>query len=242
MGPWFAPPRRTWKMCSSPWRGGTVFRRRTSMAPGFRQRTLSVARKELLHIFRDPMTLFFTLFVPVLQLFMLGYAIDTNVRHVRTVVLDQCGNQESRALLQRFENSDDFTIVSRVFSDEAMHRAIVSGKARIGIKIPRDYSQRLEAGQSAQVLILVDGSESNVAAEAVNVGNALALRESLLRILGEKPLPVESRSRVLFNPDTRTANFFIPGLMVILCQMMTTSLAATAIVREKENGTLEQLF
>src|SRR3954454_4487368 len=107
------------------------------------QRTASVGRKELFHIVRDPMTLFFTLFVPVAQLFMLGYAIDTNVRHVRTVVLDQAGTQESRQLLQKFENSEDFTIVSRVFSDEDMNRAIVAGRAHVGIKIPSDYSQRL---------------------------------------------------------------------------------------------------
>jgi ABC-2 type transport system permease protein len=212
------------------------------MFTGSWRRLVSVARKELFHILRDPMTLFFTLFVPILELFMLGYAIDTNVRHVRTVILDQAGTQESRTLLQRFENSEDFTIVSRVFSDEEMSRAIVAGKARVGIKIPRDYSQRLEAGQTAQILILVDGSESSVAAEVVNVGNSLALRESLQRALGDKPLPVEARPRVLFNPDTRSANFFIPGLMVIMCQMMATMLAATAIVREKENGTLEQLF
>jgi ABC-2 type transport system permease protein len=206
------------------------------------RRLFSVARKELIHIFRDPMTLFFTLFLPIVELFMLGYAIDTNVRHVRTVILDQAGTQESRQLLQKFENSEDFKIVARVFSDEAMNRAIVSGKAHVGVKIPSDYSQRLQAGQTAQILILVDGSESTVASEAVNVGNAIALRESLERALGGRELPVESRPRVLFNPDTRSANFFIPGLMVVLCQMMATMLAATAIVREKETGTLEQLF
>jgi ABC-2 type transport system permease protein len=196
----------------------------------------------LIHIFRDPMTLFFTLFLPIVQLFMLGYAIDTNVRHVRTVILDQAGTQESRQLLEKFENSEDFTIVARVFSDADLTRTIVAGRARMGVKIPSDYSRRLQAGQTAQILILVDGSESSVAAEAVNVGNAIALRESLVRSLGGRPLPVDARPRVLFNPDTRSANFFIPGLMVMLCQMMSTVLAATAIVREKEAGTLEQLF
>lgn len=206
------------------------------------QRTYAIARKELLHIIRDPQTLFFTLFFPILELFLIGYAIDTNVRHVKTVIFDAAGTQESRQLLQRFENSQDFTIVDRVFSDEAMNRAIVAGKVRVAIKIPRDYSEKLAAGQTAQLLVLVDGSESSVAAEAINVGNALALRESLERALGDRPLPVESRPRVLFNPDTRSANFFIPGLMVVMCQMMATILSATAIVREKENGTLEQLF
>ena len=90
--------------------------------------------------------------------------------------------------------------------------------------------------------MLVDGTESSIAAEAVNVSNAIALRESLARILGDRPLPVEARPRVLFNPDTRSANFFIPGLMVVMCQMMSTMLSANAIVREKELGTLEQLY
>jgi ABC-2 type transport system permease protein len=206
------------------------------------QRIASVARKEFLHIIRDPMTLFFTLFIPIVEMFMLGYAIDTNVRHVHTVVLDQARTQESRYLLQQFENSEDFKIVREVFTDEALSQAIVAGKARVGIKVPEDYSRRLFAGETARVLVLVDGSESSVAGEAVNVGNAIALRESLRLALGERLLPVESRPRVLFNPDTRSANFFIPGLMVVMCQMMAVMLSATSIVREKENGTLEQLF
>jgi ABC-2 type transport system permease protein len=212
------------------------------MAVGFRQRTVSMARKELLHVVRDPMTLFFTLVVPIIQLFMLGYAVDLNVRHIQTVIVDHAATQESRDLLRQFENSDDFDIVARVFSDEELSRAIVAGRARVGIKIPQDYSQRLLAGQPAQILLLVDGSLSTVAAEAVNVGNAIALRESLERALAGRQLLVEARPRVLFNPDMRSANFFIPGLLVILCQMMATMLSATAIVREKENGTLEQLF
>lgn len=206
------------------------------------QRTRSIARKEMLHILRDPATLFFALFIPILELFMLGYAIDTNVRHIRTVVLDQARTQESRELLRSFVNTQDFDIVGEVFTDEALSQTIVAGKARVGIKIPEDYSRKLLAGETAQILVLVDGSESSIAAEAVNVSNAIALRESLERMLGARPLPVECRPRVLFNPDTRSANFFIPGLMVVMCQMMVVLLSANAIVREKENGTLEQLL
>jgi len=206
------------------------------------QRMASVARKEFLHIIRDPMTLFFTLFIPIIEMFMLGYAIDTNVRHVHTVVMDQARTQESLDLIRQFKNTDDFTIVDEVFTEDELNQAIVAGKARVAIKIPEDYSRRLLAGETAQILILVDGSESSVAGEAVNVGNAIALRESLQRVLAGKPLPVESRPRILFNPDTRSANFFIPGLMVVMCQMMAVMLSATSIVREKENGTLEQLF
>lgn len=82
------------------------------MSTSSSRRLFSVARKELLHILRDPMTLFFTLVIPILELFMLGYAIDTNVRHVRTAILDQAGTQESRQLLQKFENSEDFLTFS----------------------------------------------------------------------------------------------------------------------------------
>ena len=205
-------------------------------------RTFSIARKEMLHILRDPQTLFFTIFVPVMELFMLGYAIDTNVRNVRTVAVDHAGTQESRRLLEQFENSGDFKITHKVYSDTEAYQLIVAGKARVGIIIPEDYSRRLEADETAQMLVLVDGTESSIAAEAVNVSNAIALRESLARILQDKEFPIEARPRILFNPDTRSANFFIPGLMVVMCQMMSTVLSANAIVREKELGTLEQLY
>jgi ABC-2 type transport system permease protein len=206
------------------------------------QRLASVSRKEFLHILRDPMTLFFTLFIPIVELFMLGYAIDTNVRHVHTVVYDQARTQESRDLLQQFQNSEDFLVVGEVFTDRALSEAIIAGRARVGVKIPEDFSRRIQAGDTGQLLVLVDGSESSVAAEAVNVSNAIALRESLRLVLAGKALPIEPRPQVLFNPSTRSANFFIPGLMVVMCQMMAVMLSATSIVREKENGTLEQLF
>src|SRR5690349_20255523 len=173
--------------------------------------------------------MFVPLFFPVFDLLMLGYAVDTNVRHIRTVVLDQARTQESRALLRNFTNSEDFDVVGEVFTEEELSRAIVAGRARAAIKIPEDYSRRLQAGETAEVLVLVDGSVSSVAAEAVNVGQTIALRESLRRVGGDRPLPVESRPRVLFNPDTRSANFFIPGLLVVLCQIMAVMLTANAI-------------
>jgi ABC-2 type transport system permease protein len=210
--------------------------------PGSWQRIHSMARKELLHIIRDRSTLLMTLFFPIVEMIMLGYAIDTNVRNIPTIILDQCKTEESRRLLRSFENSDDFQIVAWAGNDQELTRAIVAGTAHVGIKIPENYSRQLQAGETAQVLIIVDGSVSSVAGEAVNVGNAIALRESLERGLGGKPLPVEARPRVLFNPDTRSANFFIPGLMVVLSQLMAITLSANAIVREKEKGTLEQLY
>jgi ABC-2 type transport system permease protein len=206
------------------------------------QRVASVSRKEVLHILRDRQTLFMTMFFPIVELMMLGYAIDTNVRNIPTVILDQACTQESRALLRRFENSDDFTVRRVVYTDKELTDALVRGDARVGIKIPEHYSRRLMAGEPVQVQVLVDGTISSVAGEALGTGNLIALSESLQRSLNSSVLQVEARPRVLFNPDTRSANFFIPGLLVVLCQMMAITLSANAIVREKEKGTLEQLF
>jgi ABC-2 type transport system permease protein len=206
------------------------------------RRTMAVARKEVIHILRDRTTLFFALLIPIVELVLLGFAIDTNVRHVRTAVLDQAKTQESRALLRAFETTDDFDVTEIAATEADLSRLLVSGRARVGIRIPEDFSRRLLAGETAQFLVLVDGSESSVAAEGLNVANAVALRESLRRALGDRPLPVEARPRILFNPDTRSPNFFIPGLMVVLVQLMSVMLTASAVVREKENGTLEQLY
>jgi drug efflux transport system permease protein len=206
------------------------------------QRTYAVARKEFLHIIRDPATLFFALFIPVLELFMLGYAIDTNVRFVATVVLNQCQTEESKRLVRMFVNSKDFHVVKEVLSDEEMNWMIRAGKAQVGIKIPEDFSRQIEARRSAQLLVLVDGSQSSVAGEALGTTNAISLQESLKQIGVEGGFAIDTRPRILFNPDTRSANFFIPGLMVVMCQMMAIMLSANAIVREKEKGTLEQLF
>ena len=121
----------------APYGAATRARYNVPMLPSFSfQRTFSVARKELLHIFRDPQTLFFTLVIPIVELFMLGYAIDTNVRHVRTVFVDYAGTQESRRLLEQFENSQDIRLVRRAYSQQEASQLIVAGEARIGIIIP----------------------------------------------------------------------------------------------------------
>jgi len=205
-----------------------------------------VLRKEAIHIRRDPMALFFTVFIPVLQLLMLGFAINTNVRDVTTVVYDAAQTQESRRLIDRFVNSGDFKVVANVMSDDQLNAEIVAGRARVGIKVPPDYSRRLLAGETASVLVLVDGSDSSVAGEASNVANAIALQESLDRFLNVSTvrlsLPVEARRQMLFNPDSRSPNFLIPGMIVVLLQIMTVMLTSLAIVRERERGTIEQLF
>lgn len=207
---------------------------------------IPVLRKEAIHISRDRMALFFTVIMPMIQMFMIGFAINTNVRRIPTAVYDAAQTQESRRLLDRFVNSDDFKIVTYVFSEEELNREVIAGRAKVGIKIPPDYSRRLLAGQTASYLVLVDGSDSSVAGEALNVSNAIALRESLERNLSvtsaRQTLPIESRPKILFNPDSKSANFLIPGMIAVLMQMMTVLMTAITIVRERERGTLDQLY
>ncbi len=204
----------------------------------------AVFYKETLHVRRDSATLFFSLVIPILQMFLLGYGIDTNVRHVNTVVYNADGRRESRELLDRLKNSDTFQLARFVNNDHDLNDAIVSGKCRVGIKIPVDYSDKLLHGMSAQVLVLIDGSDSSVAGQAINVTTAIGLDESLRRVLvnTDTPFAVDMRPKVLFNPDSRSPNFFLPGLTAVLLLNVTTFLTAFSIVREKERGTLEQLF
>lgn len=192
---------------------------------------------------RDFATLFFSLIIPLLQMVLLGFGIDTNIRQINTVVFNADGRRESRELLDRLRNSDTFHIIRYVQNDGDLNDAIVSGRARVGIKIPVDYSDRLLHQMSAQVLVLIDGSDSSVAGQAINVTTAIGLDESLRRVMQDRSsFAVDMRPKILFNPDSRSPNFFLPGLTAILLLNVTTFLTAFSIVREKERGTLEQLF
>src|SRR6201988_3788768 len=210
------------------------------MFRGFR----AVFYKETLHVRRDFGTLFFSLIIPLLQILLLGYGIDTNIRQINTVVFNADGRQDSRELLDRLKNSDTFHVVRYVTSDAQMNNMIVARKAPVGIKIPVDYSDKLLHQMSAQVLVLIDGSDSSVAGQAINVTTSIGLDESLRRVLAnsDAPFAVDMRPQILFNPDSRSPNFFLPGLTAILLLNVTTFLTAFSIVREKERGTLEQLF
>ncbi|OLE57174.1 MAG: hypothetical protein AUG13_05265 [Chloroflexi bacterium 13_1_20CM_2_59_7] len=206
---------------------------------GFR----AVFYKEVLHVRRDFATLFFSLIIPLLQMVVLGFGIDTNIRQINTVVYNADGRRESRELLDRLKNSDTFHLIRYVENDRDMNDAIISGRARVGIKIPVDYSDRLLHQMGAQVLVLIDGSDSSVAGQAINVTTAIGLDESLRRVLQNRDtFAVDMRPKLLFNPDSRSPNFFLPGLTAVLLLNVTTFLTAFSIVREKERGTLEQLF
>jgi drug efflux transport system permease protein len=205
---------------------------------------LPVLKKEAVQMIRDRGTLQFALLVPAFQLVLFGL-IDTNVKHVRTVVFDQSRTQESRQLLDDFVNTSYFDIVSYAPSRAAMKEFIVAGRASVGVEIPPDYARRRLNRDPADVLVLIDGSDSTISAQALAAANGVAFARSVTELAeraGAKDLPIRTHPLFLFNPDSRSANLLIPGLVAILLTFSGTLLAAFAIVRERERGTLEQLM
>jgi ABC-2 type transport system permease protein len=208
--------------------------------------------KEVQHMRRDRMAVIFALLMPVLQMVILGGGIDTNIRQVKTAVYDASGasmqtevsgSSVSRAFLDRLRNSDTFRIYKYVHSDAELTEEMVSGRASVGVKIPVDFDRDLLKGNQAQIMILVDGSDSSVAGSAVNVANSIGLDESLRRMLpAGQTAPIQVRPKMMFNPASRSPNFFLPGLMAVLLIMVTVMLTAFSMVREKERGTIEQLM
>jgi ABC-2 type transport system permease protein len=212
----------------------------------------AVFYKEVRHMRRDRMALIFALLMPVLQMVILGGGIDTNIRQVKTAVYDASGSSMetetsgssvSRAFIDRLRNSDTFRVYKYVHSDAELTEEMVSGRASVGVKIPVNFDRDLLKGNQAQVMVLVDGSDSSVAGSAVNVANSIGLDESLRRMLpAGQVAPVQVRPKMMFNPASRSPNFFLPGLMAVLLILVTVMLTAFSMVREKERGTIEQLM
>ena len=194
---------------------------------GFR----AVLKKEALQMMRDRATLIFALLVPVFELILFG-VIDTTVRNVPTAVLDLSHTQESRALVDELAATSLFAIDLRVSSRPELRQAIVAGHAQVGIEIPPDFARRRQQGVPADFLVLIDGSDNSIASQALSASTGLAfsrsLEEALVRahMTGPSLLP---HPVMLFNPDSRSANLLIPGLVSILLTFSGTILAAFAI-------------
>lgn len=205
----------------------------------------AILYKEFIQLRRDPITLVIMFLIPIIQLVIFGYAIDMDVKHFPTVVYNLDQRYESRLLLTRFANSQFFDIIAEVHSDAELQNAMVSGEAKVAIKIPPDYSNTLMRGQSSSILVMIDGSDSTVGMRALSVAQAIGLQESLSRRGVSTKIEtqlVDVRPRMLFNPDLKSANFMVPGLVGIIMQVVTVFLTAMALVREKERGTMEQLL
>jgi len=203
-----------------------------------------VFRKELLHMIRDRGMLGFAIFIPVFELLLFG-VIDANVKHVPTIVYDQSSSSASRALVRDLVNTSVFEVMGTVGSRDALREEIVAGHASVGIEIPPDFASLRSTGQPASFRVLIDGSDSSIAAQTLAAANGLALARSLEEMterVGMRELPLQPFPVLLFNPDSRSANLLIPGLVAILLTFSGTILAAFAIVKERERATLEQLL
>ena len=211
-------------------------------------RTLTIARKELWHTVRNPRTLAIIFLIPIVQLFLLGYAATTDVEHLRTAVLDHDRSAASRELIGAYGNSNYFDIVAYVSTEEELAGLIDWGDVRAGLIIPAGYGADISAGKRVMIACVIDGSDPNVAstvyAASQQVGQAQSMRiiERRMGISPEEMTALEVRPRVWYNPEMKSVNFMIPGLMGLVLFMVTTMLTALAIVREREQGTIEQLL
>ena len=204
---------------------------------------LAVFRKEFLHIFRDRGTLRLALFLPVMQLVLFGF-IDQTVHDLPTAVVDQDRSVESRLFQDRLEATRTFKIVDVTTDPARARQEIRSGRVRIGIIIPRDFRDARIRRPQAQVLVLIDGSDSTASAQALASVNGLVASTNAARLetISAGPGALAAQPILLFNPEGRTPNYIIPGLVAVLLQLVGIVLSAGAIVRERERGTFEQLL
>jgi ABC-2 type transport system permease protein len=205
-------------------------------------------RKEFIQIRRDRRILPILVIMPVLQLVILGYAVSSDIKHLATAVCDLDRTAESRALVDRFATSGYFDIRYMVSDDRQIRPLVDAGKARVGLVIPPRFAAKLARQETATVQLLLDGTDSNTATVAQGYVTQIVNAEST-RILEERvgpkalaPVAVEPTIRVWFNPDLKSVNFMVPGVVALILTIVTMTMTATAIVKEKERGTIEQLI
>lgn len=205
---------------------------------------IAIFRKEFRHVARDRATLALALLMPVFQLVLFGF-IDQNVRDLPTVIVDQDKSEASRELMDRMRATRTFAIELNTTSSREARDEITAGRARVAVLIPPHFEAKRMRREGAQVLVLIDGSDSNASSQALAAVNGLVAQMSIEEMNaagGPRRLPVMAQPIVLFNPEGRTANFIIPGLVAILMQLVGLMFTSMAIVREREKGTMEQLL
>lgn len=214
------------------------------------RRITAIARKEFVHISRDWRMIVTVLVMPLFQLLLFAYAISFDVRNVPTIVLDQDQTTASRAYVNAAGKSGFFRLEGAVADQTAIDRAFDRNVARVAIVVSRGYSDAIAAGGKGRVAVLVDGSEPNSAqlgkAYAVALNNLLT-RQTLVTWANARGLSLtgigmlEPRIRDWYNPERRSADFLIPGLMVVIIMIVTVQQTAVTLVKERESGTLEQM-
>jgi len=214
------------------------------------RRTGAMARKELLHIIRDPRSLMAALTQPVMVLLLFGYALSLDVDRIPTMIYDADHSAVSQNLVQEFRGSRYFQIVDEVDSYKPIERAMDQRRILVGVAIPYDYSRNLLAGKEAPVQILLDGADSNTASIAMGYAEGLVqayaqhAREDAQSMRAGSVLqpPVDASVRVWYNPDLVSRNFIVPGLIGVITMIIAALLTSLTIAREWENGTMEQLL
>ena len=214
------------------------------------RRLLAIARKEFIHIRRDPRSLGMAIAIPVLLILLFGYALTLDVDNVPVAVWDQSGSPESRELISRFEGSRYFDVRLRAKGYPDIERAIEASQVMAAIVIPRDFSAHLTAGHVAAVQFLIDGSDSNTAtialgyAESVVRGYSrdIAFREARVGGMGTLRDPLDVRPRVWFNADMESKNYIVPGLIAVIMMVIAALLTSLTVAKEWETGTMEQLI
>lgn len=214
------------------------------------RRILAIARKELIHVVRDPRLLAVILGMPVIQLFLYAYALSFDVKHLPTVTLDFDRTTQSRQYVSALQQSGYFTVTKSVSSYAEIDNALESNADKVAVVIAAGFGDNLAAGRKGSVQFLVDGSDTNTAALARTYAGALS------RVFGGKVAIVQaeakgrsagaksgltSDARVWYNPENVSAAYFVPGLIVVLVTMITVIQTSTTLVKEKEMGTYEQL-
>jgi len=210
-------------------------------------RPLVIAWKELLQLRRDRMTLAMMIVLPIVQLLLFGYAINTDVRHIPTVIYDQDHSAASRELAQSLQITGFYDVLGEVRGYVEIEDALRSGRARVALVIPVSYAADLRSGRTSQLQLVVDGSDPQTVGSAINTASGLvAARSNELMLAkltrGGEPTPIRLEPSTWYNPELRTAVFVVPGLIGVILTMTMVMLTAMAIARERERGTLEQLI
>jgi ABC-2 type transport system permease protein len=216
-----------------------------------RARLFAIIRKEAIHIRRDPRTLGLTFVMPLAMLLLLGYAVQSDVRYLPLAVWDQDRSAESRALLEAYLAPDYFDLRYEAGSDAEIEQLIAAGDAHVGMIIPPGYGEAIASGRRSQIAFVIDGSDPVIAqtalAAAAQLGQAasVGIIEDRLDASGQGGMlvmPVEVRTQVWYNPDLKSSHFMIPALIGVIMLFLSVVLTSTAIVRERERGTIEQLI
>lgn len=211
------------------------------------RRILAIVIKEFRHIQRDPRTLAVMFLIPVIQLILLGYAATTDVKHLAIGVVDYDRSPQSRELIRAYQTSNYFTVKMYLPDIDALRFEVDRGSLRGGLIIPAGYGHDLAKTGRASVGFVVDGSDPTIAqaafssAQAVGQAKSVDLIQERLHIDPEEQPGIDVRPRVWYNPEMRSQNFMVPGLIGTVLTLMTMMMTALAIVREREWGTIEQL-